>query len=197
MNTLSKESKEKIKNGNNEPIGKLFLAHFDFCVEHLSKTPACDQTLAEDVFMDALQVMRDKVISEDFEHDNLRGFLLVTAKNKLRNRLKRDQRTVSLDVNQVDTYLYHKKIMQNANSLLSEDQENRVDLILAARKQLGEACRKLLEWHFDKGYKLKDMVEVLAYTNYDSLKSSKYKCIKQLKIKVDQMMKQEFKEKRS
>ena len=189
MNTLTKKNKEKVINGNNEAIGRLFLAHFDFCVNKLIKIPSCDKTLAEDVFMDALQVLRDKVIAGEFHHDNLRGFLLITAQNKLRNRLKRNQKTVYLDVNHVDNYLYNKKTMRtNAISSLSEEQETRVDLILLARKQLGEACRKLLELHFDKGYKLKELVEVLSYQNYDSLKSSKYNCIKQLKSKVNTMM---------
>lgn len=189
MNSLSKEDKNKIRKGDNEPLGRLFQKHYKYCVKALSNMERCSSLEAEDTFMDALQVLRDKVLSGGFDHDNLRGFLLVTAKNKLLNKQKRDRRIIDLDVDEVESYLHKQKSIHDPfESSLSQDQERRVNLILKARKELGASCQKLLHMNFDLGYKLKELTAILDFTSYDSIKSTKSRCLRTLKKKVAELM---------
>ncbi len=191
MNSLTNIDKTKIIEGNNEPLGRVFESHFTYCTEILGSMSNCSPHEAEDTFMDAIQVLRDKVISKDFQHTNLRGFLIVTAKNKLRNKLKRDRKTIDLEVDAVERYLHKKRTtMDGLASNLSTEQERKVDFILKARHELGPSCQKLLEMNFDLGYKLKELVEILGFSNYDSIKSTKSRCMRTLKSKVATLMQQ-------
>lgn len=189
MNSFSNEEIRDIRKGNNDPLGRLFKAQFDYCVDKISAQEKCSKSTAKDVFMDAIHVLRDKVLQGKFEHDNLRGFLLLCAKNKLRNKLKKDRRSITLDVISVEQYLGFKMGLSNMDhSSLSPLQQNKVDLIIMARKKLGDACRKLLELNFDQGYGLKELVDMLGYKSYDSVKTMKSKCIKQLRKTVADLL---------
>ena len=189
MNSLSNEDMKRLNQGDNEPLGRLFKSHYKDCVKMLSSTESCSVLEAEDVFMDALQVLRDKVLAGSFQHDNLRGFLLVTAKNKLLNKQKRDRKTIDLDVDLVEGYLQNRKNGTNTfDSSLTTEQERRVDYILKARNELGDSCQKLLHMNFDLGYSLKELVSILNFSNYDSIKSTKSRCLKSLRTKVQQLM---------
>ena len=54
--------------------------------------------------------------------------------------------------------------------------------------ELGESCQKLLRMNFDGGYKLKELVSILGFSSYDSIKSTKSRCIRTLKKKVAELM---------
>ena len=189
LNSLSKDDKSKLIQGDNEPLGRLFQYHFKDCIKILNSMSNCSILEAEDVFMDALQVLRDKVLAGSFKHDNLRGFLLVTAKNKLLNKQKRDRKTLDLDVNLVEGYLQQRKGVHNPfDSSLTTEQERKVNYILKARNELGDSCQKLLYMNFDLGYKLKELVTLLGYNGYDSIKSTKSRCIATLRKNVQLLM---------
>jgi len=189
LNSLSDQDKIRLKNGDNEPLGRLFQKHYKDCIKILSSMDNCSTLEAEDVFMDALQVLRDKVLRGSFEHDNLRGFLIVTAKNKLLNKQKRDRRIIDIDVNLVEGYLQKiNKINNPFDSTLSSEQELKVDYIMRGINELSESCKKLLHMNFDQGYSLKEMVPILKFSSYDSIKSTKSRCLRTLKLKVQELI---------
>jgi len=189
LNSFSDEDMRRIRKGDNEPLGRLFNKHYSHCIKILSSLERCSRLEAEDSFMDAIQVLREKILRGTFEHDNLRGFLLVTSKNKLLNKQKRDRRTIDLDVEKVEQYLHSKKSPHALRSSdLSNEQERKVDYILQAREMLGDSCKKLLHMNFDLGYKLKELVLELGYSSYDSLKTTKSRCLKTLRKKVSELM---------
>ncbi|SHI41877.1 RNA polymerase sigma factor [Flavobacterium terrae] len=63
-----------------------------------------------------------------------------------------------------------------------EEQENsEVQLLQKAWGKIGEQCKKVLQLFYYEEKKLDEIMEILAYTNKDVLKSQKSRCLKQLK----------------
>lgn len=63
-----------------------------------------------------------------------------------------------------------------------EEQDNvEVQLLQRAWSKLGEQCKKVLHLFYYEEKKLDEIMETLAYTNKDVLKSQKSRCLKQLK----------------
>ena len=181
MTKLTDELLKRIKSGDNEPLGEVFIEHFDYCTQALVNYNKCSIDDAKDVYMDAIQILRDKIIKNQFVDQNMRGFLLTVAKNKLKNKRIKDQRHLEFNIEKVEAYLFEKKGFGNdAKNNLSSDQQYKVDAILCALKQINDKCQKLIYRHYYEGFSLSELQKELGYGSYASIKTTIDRCRKKL-----------------
>jgi len=169
--------------GDNRPMKTLYNACFKKCVEQLSKDSACSYADAEDIVMDSMLVLRDKIISGDFINTNVQGYLITVAKNRLRNKLKRDLRLVKYDPEHIET-LIHKA----PNSPENDYDSKRILIILNGIDKLSKSCQLLLTKNLVEGKSLRNLIEPLGYSNYDVIKSTKSRCMKKLRAIIKESM---------
>ncbi|EJF11336.1 ECF subfamily RNA polymerase sigma-24 subunit [Pontibacter sp. BAB1700] len=62
-----------------------------------------------------------------------------------------------------------------------EENERQFSMMAEALEQLGEPCRTLLEDFYIRSQGMQDIVEKFGYTNTDTAKNQKYKCLQRLK----------------
>jgi len=188
MKTFSLEELESIKSGDTSPLQKVFLAHYDYCTESLVSFDGCSMADAKDVVMDAIQVLRDKIMQGKFINQNLKSYLLTVSRNKLRNKLKRDRKSLPFEPAKVEAYLKDKE----GHSVLTELQQKKVDVALLALKQMGGKCENLLRRNLYDGFALKEIQEELGYKSLDVIKNTKSRCMKKLReLVLGLMQKQE------
>jgi len=182
---------KSIQNGDNKPLDDIFSAYYAYCVNWLLNKYSCTQADAEDLFMDAMLIFRTQVIHGKVDARNIKGYLITVAKNIYLQRLRRKNIDVEYLPDQLeyilgkDTGLYD----EDFDPLLKKEQINLAQEVdkqkyLAyqdAWKKLGEKCQNLLKRFYIDRVKLKDLQEELGYGSYDSIKSTKLRCFKQLK----------------
>ncbi len=184
---LDPEDIERIKNGDVEPLGKIYVEHRNFCIINLHHQRNFDLADVEDAYSEAVFILQKKIVQGDFENKNVGSFLLQITHNKLKNKYKRDKKTVPLDIDLVEQYLLSKKKGQTAQILSPED-EKRVDAILIAINSMNENCRTLLTKYWLEGIPLKELQEDLGYGSYNSIRSTKSRCQAGLAKKVREIL---------
>jgi len=180
MLRFENEDLKRIKEGNTEPLKKAFNDCFKICLTKLTKNGNCSREDAEDVLMDSFLVLRDKIIDGSFANDNVTAYLLTIAKNRYRNKIKKDRRLVNYDP------AIWEAIITNENQSSPDGiNEKRIKLILNGLKIIKDPCRTLLYKNLVDGWPLKNLVEELNYSNYDVIKTSKARCMKKLKAIIN------------
>jgi len=197
-----KELVGELQKGNRKVMDRLFLDHFDYCVSHLTKefysgNHYCSEDDAKDTVMEGVIKLTEELAKGKVENKNLRGFLLTICRNMWLKKVKKDKSTLSLDIDKVEHYLGQKVDLYNEdfNPLLKKEQANaltelektQADHFTAGWAKLGEKCKQLLTAFYIEKKKLKDLQEHFGYSSYDSIKTMRKKCYRNLTKWVDKV----------
>jgi len=189
MCKLTKNEIEKIRNGDNAPLGRLYAENYkDLVVGMRGKTKSqCSKEDMEDALQDAFFVIRRKIIEPAFRNDNICGFIVTIAYNKLRGRPI--PRITGFDVDEIERYLSGKQ--DTTKGGLDDEQLRKVKAILKAWEMQGAVCKKILTLLWEEERKLNDIWKELGYKNYGTIKSGKSRCVKKLRKKANDLLNQQ------
>jgi len=166
---------KQIINGDNEPLKRIFQECFDDGTSQVMRSMSCSKADAEDVLMDSFLVLRDKILEGEFVNENVKAYLITVAKNKWRNKSKRDRRLIEFDPKKIEQKLNH-----TVDGIPNEE-EIRIKQIIEAIESLSGNCQELLTENLLNGIPLKALTEKLAYSSYDVIKTTKSRCMKKLR----------------
>lgn len=199
FNQLVKE----LQTGNEKVLDQLFIEHYEYCVNHLSKefhsgNHYCSTDDARDTVMDGFLKLRTELLKGKVENKNLRGYLLIICRNMWLKKVQKERSKLSLDIEKVEYYLGQKEDLYNEdfNPLLKKEladdltatQKMQADTFQAAWAKLGEKCRQLLHAFYIEKTRLKDLQERFNYSSYDTIKSMRRKCYNGLLKWKDKLM---------
>lgn len=199
FNQLVKE----LQAGNEKVLDQLFIEHYEYCVNHLSKefhsgNHYCSTDDARDTVMDGFLKLRTELLKGKVENKNLRGYLIIICRNMWLKKVRKERSKLSLDIEKVEYYLGQKEDLykEDFNPLLkkeladdlTETQKMQADTFQAAWGKLGEKCRQLLQAFYIEKIKLKDLQERFNYSSYDTIKSMRRKCYNGLLKWKDKLM---------
>ncbi len=194
---------KELQAGNEKVLDQLFIEHYEYCVNHLSKefhsgNHYCSTDDARDTVMDGFLKLRTELLKGKVENRNLRGYLLIICRNMWLKKVQKERSKLSLDIEKVEYYLGQKEDLYNEdfNPLLkkeladdlTETQKLQADTFQAAWAKLGEKCRQLLQAFYIEKIKLKDLQERFNYSSYDTIKSMRRKCYNGLLKWKDKLM---------
>lgn len=180
MKRFEEKELEQLRRGDNRALRRLFDNCFADCLSQLRSSMNCQKADGEDVLMDSMLVIRDKVISGDFLNENVKAYWVTVARNKLKNKLKRDKRLIQYDVEHVEALL-----QDEADQYESEESTLRLRKILSSLNKISNPCKKLLTLNLVEGHPLKNLVEELDYSSYDVIKTTKSRCMKKLRTFIN------------
>ena len=63
---------------------------------------------------------------------------------------------------------------------MNNEQEEKIKIIHECIDELGDTCKKILNYHYFDGLSMQDIAEKLGYANTDTAKTKKYKCKQKL-----------------
>jgi len=187
VKVLNDKDLDLLRRGNNEPLVRIFNSNYSTCVSHIKRLCNCQDDDAKDLVMDAIIVLKEKILTNEFENINLQSFLISVAKNKWRNRKQKYDRIVF-----VDPFNSHNLIIDNEKSnehSLGKDRE--LAAIKDAIQNATNKCGELLRRNLYDGIPLEMLIDELGYANYNVIKSSKSRCIKKLRIYVSNILSEE------
>jgi RNA polymerase sigma factor (sigma-70 family) len=138
------------------------------------KTNSGNEYEAADVFQDALISFYESVQREKFRGDSsIKTYLYSTVRNLWLTRLKKSNRMVDIEnqYNNVVTAITDKD---------NFDDEQPETLLKRIIDKTGEQCKELLRLYYYENRSMKEITALMNFSNENSTKTQKYKCMKKL-----------------
>lgn len=135
---------------------------------------------AEDVFQESLVVVYHKACDPEFVLTAALGtYIFAVAKRLWYRKLEQQQR---LDIDGWQNDIGHLGDSgYQADVEAHWEQEEQFRSMYAALEELGAPCSQLLKAFYIEGRSMQQISELLAYSNAETAKTQKYKCLSRLK----------------
>ncbi len=161
-----------LRTGRQDAFTRLYQQHYPM-VRYLVLQNSGTATEADDVFQDCLMVLIGKLRLGDFQLTaSLKTYLYSICRNIWLKRLRDKGKTKLID-------------FENPIEVPMEEPEESNEPILKQLREcletIGDACRKVLERFYFLKMSMEEIATELGYTNADTVKTQKYKCILRLK----------------
>ncbi|MEY3437112.1 MAG: hypothetical protein RL335_1568 [Bacteroidota bacterium] len=131
---------------------------------------------ARDIFQEALIILYQKALSDDFELQcQIRTYIYSVSR---RLWLKRLQLKKIYDT-PIDNYEEQVAVEEDIET--HEKQDFQYGVMKSALGKIGEPCKSLLEAYYIHNKNMQEISAFFGYTNADNAKNQKYKCLMRLK----------------
>jgi RNA polymerase sigma factor (sigma-70 family) len=171
---------EAIKNNNTQVLKNLYISNYPK-IEVLILKNSGSKDQAKDIYQDAFlavwqNIKQNKFIPES--ESSVNGYLYIVAKNKWMDVL----RSQSYKKTIVASKLNHFEIKAEENNGIDDDilKDKRLEDVMLAFKNLGEACKSLLRKFYFEKKSMNLIAEELAIDSA-STRNKKYRCMQKLK----------------
>jgi RNA polymerase sigma factor (sigma-70 family) len=142
---------------------------------------------ARDIFQEAMIIFYEKVLRTDFELTaSVQTYLYAVSRNLWLKFLRDNRREIPVDLQDQKS----ENLMRDENPFFKNDRVNTLTKsVHQYLDKLGNPCRKILIYYYYFKLSMDDIAERLGYSNSNSVKSQKYKCIERLKKTVPDNLK--------
>lgn len=164
-----------IKESENLALAKVYREYRELGTNWIQKNFPLDLNDALDIFQISVVVLYDNVMTGRLTELNvdLSTYLLSVIKNKSLEHMRDDykrQGTKSTYWSVFDSYTVQETVSNEFD----------LNLIEHLVKDLGDPCKTLLELFYYHNLNLNEIREKMNYSNNNTVKTKKYKCIKRL-----------------
>ncbi len=166
-----------IKKGDSETLHAIYKDHFGM-IRNLVMKNSGSESDAEDVFQDALVVLFKKFNHSKFNLTvKFKTYFYSVCRNIWLTELKKRGGKWA----RMKDYEQHVELGYEFTLNWKETQEEAIQRMEQAMKYLGEKCQQILLMFYYQKYSMQEIASALEYADSDSVKTQKYKCIRQLK----------------
>lgn len=171
--------------GDQSYLEDIFDETYEYTLAYLKKHKHASEDEAHDLYVDALMILRERIIKESLpEIKNVKSFLVGICLNLNKEFLYKKYRAESKE-QEVRDLLYSHGFEVNNEDL--ENQENLKIICQKAINSLGDQCKKLLNmFHFD-GLNMTEIAEVMGFASSNVAKTMKSRCFKKLVEKANKL----------
>jgi RNA polymerase sigma factor (sigma-70 family) len=134
---------------------------------------------AQDVFQEAMIIFYQKAMKEEFELTaKIKTFIFAISRNLWLKKLRDNKK-----ITDIENYENIASTDDNEREL-SEQQETIKNTLVKYLNELGDPCKKLLVLYYYDRKKMEEISDIMGYSNSNSAKNQKYKCLQRLKKSV-------------
>jgi RNA polymerase sigma-70 factor (ECF subfamily) len=181
---------DQLKTGDNESFKLIFKENSLYCIHGLLSKHNCSMEDAEDIYIDAILNLREKIISGKIEFLNdPKNYLYATCQNMFLARLSKQQKVYSAAV-EMYQFNYTDGPELEENDDISE-REEMIRLTEAALSGIGDKCRDILKSFYFYKLSMEKIAAKFNMANTNVAKVSKSRCFQKLvnNIKLIQQQK--------
>jgi RNA polymerase sigma factor (sigma-70 family) len=163
-----------IRNGNPDGLSLIYKQYRENFISWCSKTYSCSSEESKDIYQNAVVILYENTVSGKFNgtQASVKTYLFAIGKNKARETFRKNNRMVSYDYNEDDTF---------ANDEPSGFPEEDIQVVQQSLNELGDPCKQLLERHYFQRETMEEIAKRMGYKNSDTAKNQKYKCLLRLR----------------
>ena len=184
MKTIDEFDIQELRTGKTEPLSKIFDENYLYCTRHIASTTNCSLEDSRDLVMDAIIVLREKIMMHTYSNDNVQAFILKVATNMWKNKQKKNRKILPFDPRIVQGAINSAEQVES----LDDDRQRQVNVTLKALSILGNPCEALLKRNLIDRIPLRNLAEEMGYKNRDVMKTTKARCMKKLKLKIKELL---------
>ncbi len=178
----SSELLRAIAAGDRHTTARLYRQAYPI-VAHWIGTHGGDDNDAADVFQEAMVVLFGKAQDADFRLTCAPAtYLYAVARNLWLRRLQEQSRFVKTPASEDGDWADDSVGQEYQDDLnVHEEREAQFDRLEGALQQVGEPCASLLRAFYHEGKSMQEISTASGYSNADTAKTQKYKCLNRLK----------------
>lgn len=166
---------EGIRNDDERALAYLYKLHFPMIAHFIISNSGTDDE-AKDIYQEGVIVFYEKVRSNSLELScQIKTYLYSVCRRLWLKRLAEKGRYANR-IEDAENFL-----MLEEDLPLHEENERQFGVMAEAMGQLGEPCRTLLEDFYIRTQSMQEITSKFGYTNTDTAKNQKYKCLQRLK----------------
>ncbi len=169
-----------IHGGDERALAHLYRLHWPM-VSHFVLQNSGSEDDAQDVYQEGVMVFYEKVRDGSLELScQIKTYLYAVCRRLWLKRLTSKSR---FGVRLLDEQEHGSLLNTGAEEdlLMAEEQDRQFTTMDEALNHLGEPCRSLIEGFYLLDKSMQDLTAEFGYTNADSAKNQKYKCLVRLK----------------
>ncbi|WP_179005443.1 RNA polymerase sigma factor [Winogradskyella forsetii] len=171
---------EAVKNNDPQVLKNLYVNNYPK-IEILVLRNSGSKDQAKDIYQDAFLAVWQNIKQDKFipkSESSINGYLYTIAKNKWLDVLRSSGYKKTI----VASQLGHFEIKDEENNDIDDDilKDKRLEDVMLAFKNLGEACKSLLRMFYFEKKSMKFIAEELALDSA-STRNKKYRCMQKLK----------------
>jgi len=162
---------ETLKKGQYDKVLNKLYESYPTVRSFISKNGGNEEDV-KDVFQDALTIFFQKASNQDFVlSSKISTYLFSVSKYIWKDRLKQKNKFIYKE-EWAESVLFEEEI---------EDLRDEVSLMNRIFEQLGEGCQKLLNAFYILKLTMAEISKEFSYSNSESAKNQKYKCLERAK----------------
>lgn len=162
---------EQIRKGDESALEFLYKKNYRMMVKLVLKNSGTEEE-AKDVYQDALVVLWQKAKNPEFIlSSKISTYLYSVCMNLWRKELERKSKLTS------------NEGVDPGEEMPLEEQE-KSQLIQNCLNELGDTCKQILLYYYFDRLSMAEIAEKMGFANADTAKTKKYKCKKELDIKI-------------
>ncbi|MEO9534112.1 MAG: sigma-70 family RNA polymerase sigma factor [Crocinitomicaceae bacterium] len=172
---ISAEMIEKIRKEDHKTLSKIYTETYPMVLKYVRDNSGSEAD-AQDIFQDGYYLFIQKVKQDDFTlTSKISTFLFGISKNLWLKQLTKKQ---------LDKAAYQQEIEVGLIEEEEEEQLGQNKLMKKCIDLLGEPCKTIIVQFYFFQTSMKEIAELLHYTNANNAKNQKYKCFVRLKKMV-------------
>jgi RNA polymerase sigma factor (sigma-70 family) len=170
--------KKELISGENRMLRKIFEDHSRSCIDRLTSRFRCCRDDAEDIYVDAILNLRDKIISGEVQMlTDVGAYLFATCRNMYLVRLKQNERTLIAAQEFSRSTDVGAQLMQDDSELEREQFEK---VLEDALTKIPENCQVLLRSFYYHRQSLSDIAIKMGLASANVAKVIKSRCFRKL-----------------
>lgn len=167
---------EGLKHGDDSVLKALYKKYYNLVLKLVVSNNGSSEA-AQDVYQETIIILFEKCKDPDFQLNcQLQTYVYSVARNIWLKQLKKHGNTSSLKE-------YHHDVYEDAELDIKGHlkKEESIDKVYRSLDELGEPCATLIKDFYIRKMNMDEISEKFGYTNSDTAKNQKYKCLQRLK----------------
>lgn len=167
------EVRDELIRGNNDTLGELYLECKPYCKAYFNKTFRLQEADFEDIYVEAILVLRKNIIREKVNSFNsIKSYVLTICINHYK-KLKSDKSKAQNKYEEFKSLIYIDH---------SEERDDLKDVYInyakTALNGLSKKCKEILTYYYIYDMSMAEISENLGFSSSDVAKTSKSRCYK-------------------
>ena len=165
-----------IRANDDQVLSALYKKYYGVVLRYIINNSGSEEE-AQDIYQETIIVLFRKVSNADFElSSSLQTYIYSVASRLWLKQLQKNSPLVRLKEQEE-----HEEMDVSADVSEHEELEVNIQKMSSSLQELGEPCKTLIEDFYIQQLSMDEIAEKFGYTNSDTAKNQKYKCLQRLK----------------
>ncbi|WP_462251215.1 RNA polymerase sigma factor [Ekhidna sp.] len=164
-----------LRKGHNEVLRIFFEEYSQYCMRRLTRENQCTQEDAQDIFVEAIMSLREKLLEGKLDRVmNVKSYLYKSCYHMLMERIRKKKREDS-QLDDIVKFYYESQYHESVNF-----DPALMKITLSAWDYLTEKCKDILHFFYVDKLRMGEISELMGLASADVAKTTKSRCYKAL-----------------